>query len=78
LKTGKVKAIGVSNFTVKNLKLLLETAQVVPAVNQIEMHPYCPQEEIRAFCKEKGIHVTAYRSLGRRKEPLLINDETVS
>jgi len=70
LSTGKVKAIGVSNFSVKFLEELLPHATVVPAVNQIENHPYCPQQEIVDFCKAKGIHVTAYSPLGSTGSPL--------
>ncbi|PVH74604.1 glycerol dehydrogenase Gcy1 [Cadophora sp. DSE1049] len=64
LSTGKVKAIGVANFSTKNLKLLLETAKVVPAVNQTELHPFLPQHALNTFCKEKGIHQTAFGPLG--------------
>lgn len=70
LKTGKVKAIGVANFSVKFLEELLPEAEVTPAVNQIENHPYLPQQEIVDFCKSKGIHVTAYSPFGSTGSPL--------
>lgn len=70
LKSGKVKAIGVSNFSVPFLKKLLESAEVTPAANQIENHPYLPQQEIVDFCKEKGILVQAYSPLGSTGSPL--------
>ncbi|KAK8200519.1 NADP-dependent oxidoreductase domain-containing protein [Phyllosticta capitalensis] len=70
LSTGKVKAIGVSNFSVPFLEALLKRTDVVPAVNQIENHPYCPQQEIVDFCKSKGIHITAYSPLGSTGSPL--------
>jgi diketogulonate reductase-like aldo/keto reductase len=70
LETGKVKAIGVSNFTITNLRKLLAKAKVVPAVNQVELHPYLPQDELLAFCREKNIHVTAYSPLGSSGAPL--------
>ncbi|RPD59612.1 Aldo/keto reductase [Lentinus tigrinus ALCF2SS1-6] len=63
--SGRAKAIGVSNFSVKNLKKLLETAKVVPAVNQVEMHPYLAQQELKDFCDDKGIVLTAYTPTGR-------------
>ncbi|ETS62974.1 hypothetical protein PaG_02744 [Moesziomyces aphidis] len=67
---GKVKAIGISNFSPKNLEILLRTAKVVPAVNQIEAHPYLPDQELVDLCKEKGIHVTAYSPLGQYNSPI--------
>ncbi|KAI9225241.1 MAG: NADP-dependent oxidoreductase domain-containing protein [Piptocephalis tieghemiana] len=70
LKTGKVKAIGVSNFDITNLEKLLNEADVVPAVNQVEMHPLLPQKELLEFCNKNGIHVTAYSPLGRAKKLL--------
>ncbi|GAA6008889.1 aldo/keto reductase family protein [Rhodotorula paludigena] len=69
--TGRVKAIGVSNFSVKNLEVLLKTAKVAPAVNQVEAHPYCPQEELGQYCKSKGIHLTAYCPMGQYNSPIL-------
>jgi glycerol 2-dehydrogenase (NADP+) len=68
--TGKVKAIGVSNYSVRYLEQLLAKAKIVPAVNQIENHPSLPQQEILDFCKAKGIHVTAYSPLGSTGSPL--------
>src|SRR6266404_5354126 len=60
LTTGKVKAIGVCNYSKRYLEELLPQVSVIPAVNQIENHPALPQQEIVDFCKEKGIHITAY------------------
>lgn len=64
LETGKVKAIGVANFSTVNLQKLLQTARVVPAVNQTEIQPLLPQNKLHAFCREKGIHQTAFGPLG--------------
>ncbi|KAF8459707.1 NADP-dependent oxidoreductase domain-containing protein [Kalaharituber pfeilii] len=64
LATGKVRAIGVSNFNKRRLEELLRTAKIVPAVNQIEAHPYLQQPELMAYLKDRGIHVTAYSPLG--------------
>jgi diketogulonate reductase-like aldo/keto reductase len=55
LGDGKVGAIGVSNFMVEHLTTLLERTTVVPAVNQIEVHPYLSQREVQAFGAEHGI-----------------------
>ncbi|RYO10723.1 D-galacturonate reductase [Alternaria tenuissima] len=73
----KVKAIGVSNYSVKYMEKLLAKATIVPAVNQIENHPLCPQQEVVDFCKEKGIHITAYSPLGSTGSPLF-KDEVVN
>lgn len=64
LASGKVRAIGVANFSTLNLAKLLETAKVVPAVNQTEIQPLLPQDKLHAYCKAKGIHQTAFGPLG--------------
>ena len=64
LADGKVRAIGVSNFTVEHLTALLERAEVVPAVNQIEVHPYFVQPEVQAFGAEHGILTQAWSPIG--------------
>jgi glycerol 2-dehydrogenase (NADP+) len=74
LKTGKTKAIGVSNYSVKFLKELLPQCSVIPAANQIENHPYLPQQDIADFCKEKGILIEAYSPLGSTGSPLFKED----
>ncbi|KAI0343599.1 Aldo/keto reductase [Trametopsis cervina] len=63
-ETGKVKAIGVSNFSIDHIKGIAEATGVWPAANQIERHPLLPQYELLNFCKEHNIHVTAYSPLG--------------
>lgn len=73
-ETGKVKALGVSNFSVKNLKILLESAKVKPAVNQIEMHPHQAQPELLEYCNKEGIILTAYSPTGYAQ---VANDPTV-
>ncbi|PBK70337.1 Aldo/keto reductase [Armillaria solidipes] len=75
LETGKCKAIGVSNFSVKTLEKLFTTAKIIPAVNQIELHPYLVQEELVQYCRGKGIVVMAYTPTGLdvvRKDPVII------
>ncbi|KAL5501563.1 hypothetical protein ACEPAH_8823 [Sanghuangporus vaninii] len=73
-ESGKVKAIGVCNFSVKNLKKLLETARIIPAVNQVEMHPHQAQPELLEFCREKGIILAAYSPTGYS---FIANDPTI-
>ena len=64
LADGKVRVIGVSNFMVEHLTALLERASVVPAVNQIECHPYFAQEEVQDFGAEHGILTQAWSPIG--------------
>lgn len=62
---GKIKSIGVSNFTLPYLEELLKSAKVKPAVNQIEFHPGYWQPELKAFCDEQNIAVQAWSPLAR-------------
>lgn len=78
LASGKVKAIGVSNYSKRYLEQLLAHASVVPAVNQIENHPALPQQEIVDLCRAHGIHVTAYSPLGSTGGPLFTAEGIVS
>jgi diketogulonate reductase-like aldo/keto reductase len=64
LEDGKVCAIGVSNFMVDHLTKLLEKANVIPAVNQIELHPYFQQREVQALHAEHGILTQAWSPIG--------------
>jgi alcohol dehydrogenase (NADP+) len=64
--TGKVKAIGVSNFSQKELEKLLKHAKVKPAVHQFETHPYLQQQAFIDWHKQQGIHVTAYSPFGNQ------------
>jgi len=61
---GKVKAIGVTNYSVRHLKLLLKSCRIKPMVNQVEFHPRLVQSELLDFCKKNGIALQAYASLG--------------
>ena len=61
---GKVRAIGVCNFTIDQLERLRNETSLTPAVNQIELHPYFTQTELRQYCAQRGIIVEAYSPLG--------------
>lgn len=73
LRDGKCRAIGVSNYTVAHLQELLTYANVLPYVNQIEMHPfqYARNKNLLAFCTKHAILVEAYSSLGQGHQDLI-------
>lgn len=75
--TGKTKAIGVSNFTPSLLDNLLAEAKIVPAVNQIELHPRFPQLETREYCQAHGIQVESWSPLGGKASDLLADPQLV-
>ncbi|KAF2475967.1 glycerol dehydrogenase Gcy1 [Lindgomyces ingoldianus] len=70
IDSGLAKAIGVANFSTVNLARLLKTAKVIPAVNQTELHPLLPQDKLNRYCKEHGMHQTAFGPLGGKGSTL--------
>ena len=62
-RSGKAKSIGVSNFLVEHLEAVLEIAEIVPAINQLEYHPYLQREKVASFAKSKGITIAAFGPL---------------
>jgi len=62
---GLIRSIGVSNFQVHHLEDLFQYVEIMPAVNQIEQHPYLVQEELREFCARHDIIIEAWSPLGR-------------
>lgn len=72
---GKIKAIGVCNFTVAHLKNLLSFARVKPVVNQVEFHPRLQQAELRSFCDKHEIQLEAWAPL---MQGGLLEDATIS
>ena len=64
---GLARSIGVSNFSLKKLKELLSFCKVKPAMNQVELHPYLQQWELKEFCDKENIYLTAYYPLGGSK-----------
>ncbi|ODV76720.1 Aldo/keto reductase [Suhomyces tanzawaensis NRRL Y-17324] len=73
---GKAKSIGVSNFSVTNLKKLLADprTKIRPVVNQVELHPYLPQHKLLAYAKQEDILLQAYSPLGSTDLPLLTDE----
>jgi 2,5-diketo-D-gluconate reductase A len=66
-RSGRAKAIGVSNFTIDHLERLIAETDVVPAVNQVELHVDFQQTELRSFAAEQGIAIEAWGPLGQGK-----------
>ena len=66
-RQGKARAIGVSNYSIRELNELIDKSDIVPAVNQVEFHPFLYQEELLRFCKNNNIQLEAYSPLTRGK-----------
>ena len=66
---GLVRSIGVSNFTAAHLDRIIAETGVTPVVNQIELHPYFPQVEMRAVNAERGIQTESWSPMGKRQAP---------
>lgn len=77
VESGKVKSIGVCNFSPELLEDLIKQAKIKPAVNQVELNPYLPQPKLLEFCKKNNIHVTAYSPLGSGASPSVLQDPII-
>lgn len=64
-KDGYVKSIGVANCNIHHLEKIIQIGSVIPAVNQIEMHPLFTQKELLSYCRSRGILIQAYTSIAR-------------
>ncbi|MDC5698505.1 aldo/keto reductase [Intrasporangium calvum] len=74
-QSGRVRAVGVCNFHVPHLQRLLDETGVLPSINQIELHPYLQQDELRRFHAEHGIATEAWSPLASGKE--VLTDATI-
>ena len=83
---GLAKHIGVSNFSAKKIKSLMDVCQLQPEMNQVELHPFLQQNDLFDYCSKNGIHMTAYSPLGsldrapqmkKDNEPSLLENETI-
>jgi methylglyoxal/glyoxal reductase len=75
LRSGKARAVGVSNYTIELLQEILQNSDVVvPAVNQVEFHPFLYQKHLLSFCEKNGIQLEAYSPLTRGYK---LNDPTI-
>lgn len=68
-REGLVRTVGVSNFTAQHLRRIIDETGVTPAVNQIELHPYFPQQQMRTLHEELGIRTQAWSPMGKRQAP---------
>jgi 2,5-diketo-D-gluconate reductase A len=73
-RDGRARSIGVSNFQPHHLRRLHTEAEIPPAINQIEVHPYLTQDDVRAFCAEHQIAVEGWSPLGQGRE---LDDPTI-
>lgn len=86
LDEGLARHIGVSNFKKEKIQDLIDNSDFVPEMNQVEMHPLLPQEDLVGYCQDRGIHLTAYSPLGsgdrsekmkQDNEPTLLENEVI-
>ena len=73
-RDGRARSIGVSNFQPHHLRRLHEETEIPPAVNQIEVHPYLTQDEVRGFCAEHGIAIEAWSPIA---QGLVLDDPVI-
>lgn len=68
---GKIKAIGISNFPIDKIQEIIDTCKIVPALMQVECHPYYPADAIRSYCREHGIALQSWYPLGHGNSDML-------
>ena len=76
-KAGKIRAIGLSNFDVAQTQRILDECEVVPAINQVECHPYFPQTELKALLKKHDIALQAWFPLGGRGNDSIMGEALI-
>lgn len=76
-KEGKIKAIGISNFTIDEIKNLMANSEITPSLIQVEAHPYFPQTELKKFLKEYDIAIQAWFPLGGRDNKSILEDAVI-
>ncbi len=77
-ESGRATSIGVSNFEIEHLEEIIEATGIVPAVNQIELHPLHQRKELAKYCAEKGIKIEAWGPLAQGKSDLFERDAIAS
>jgi diketogulonate reductase-like aldo/keto reductase len=75
---GHCKSIGLSDITLEKLREIVAVARIKPAVVQVESHPYLPEWDLLAFCREQGIVLQAFAALGHAMEPSVVDDPVIA
>jgi diketogulonate reductase-like aldo/keto reductase len=75
---GQCGAIGLSDITLEKLREIVAAARIMPAVVQVESHPYLPEWELFDFCREHGIVLLAFAALGHGLDPKVVNDPVIT
>lgn len=76
-REGKLRAIGISNFNIEEIKLILNNCEIKPMIIQVEAHPYYPQNELNEFLKKEGIILQAWYPLGGRGNNSVMSEPIV-
>jgi alcohol dehydrogenase (NADP+) len=74
---GRVRSIGLSDITLDKLKEVVAAARIMPAIVQVESHPYLPERELLEFCRQHGIVFLAFAPLGHGMEPRITDDPVI-
>lgn len=77
-KEGKIRAIGLSNFDVAQTQHILDECEVVPAINQVECHPYFPQTELKVLLAQHNIALQAWYPLGGRGNASIMSEPVIA
>jgi diketogulonate reductase-like aldo/keto reductase len=75
---GHCKSIGLSDITLEKLREIVAAARIMPAVVQVESHPYLPEWDLLEFCREQGIVLQAFAALGHAMEPSVVADPVIA
>ncbi len=76
-KEGKLKAIGISNFNIDEIKTILNNCEIKPALIQVEAHPYYPQDELNDFLKKENIVLQSWFPLGGRGNHSILEEPII-
>jgi diketogulonate reductase-like aldo/keto reductase len=75
---GKCRAIGLSDITLEKLKEVVASARIIPAIVQVESHPYLPEWELLDFCRQHGIVLLAFAPLSHGMAPSVLEDPVIT